>query len=66
MNTPFNRGARLQALTKQPSVDLAKLIEVLIPVLNPKATNSQSDHPKDRPFIYFDSDRKRLKICTKK
>ena len=64
MNTPFNRGARLQALTRQPSVDLAKLIEVLIPVLNPNAANPQSDHPKDRPFIYFDSDRKRLKICT--
>ena len=60
MNTPLNRGARLQALTRQPSVDL----EVLIPVLNLNATNPQSDHPKDRPFIYFDSDHQRLKICT--
>lgn len=64
MNTPVNRGARLQAFTNQASVDLARLIEVLIPAISVEQSDPQHRDPKKRPFIYFDSQKKRLKLCT--
>ena len=67
MNIPPS-GARLQASSRHPSVDLATLIEVLVHVVNHFADHGlalvpDADHPGKRQLIQFDS-RKRLRICT--
>ncbi|MBR8831305.1 MAG: hypothetical protein N5P05_001506 [Chroococcopsis gigantea SAG 12.99] len=64
MNSNVNRGAHLQALASQPSVDLAQLIEVLIAAINPNRPDPDSHNPLERPFIHFNTERKRLKVCT--
>ena len=67
MNIPPS-GARLQANSHQPSVDLATLIEVLVPVVNQFADDGSAlapdaENPRKRELIQFNS-RKRLRICT--
>ncbi|MBE9176840.1 hypothetical protein IQ225_18645, partial [Synechocystis salina LEGE 06155] len=62
-------GARLQVFSRQPAIDLATLIEVLTAVVSNIENNnlvltSDNKNPQQRQFIKFDSNRKRLRICT--
>lgn len=64
MNNLPNDGARLRFETRQPAVDLALLIEHLLSALAAEDPKPSADNPKQRPFIYFDSEARRLKLCT--
>ncbi len=65
MNTPFNSGAHLEAQASYPSVNLAKLIELLIKAVKcDERTSPTSPNPEERPLLHFDHERKRLKVCT--
>jgi len=62
-------GARLQVFGRQPAVDLATLVEVLTAVVNGTEDSKQvlaldDKNPQQRRFIKFESERKRLRLCT--
>ncbi|HCF30364.1 MAG TPA: hypothetical protein DEV81_24915, partial [Cyanobacteria bacterium UBA11049] len=59
-------GAEIQARSSKPSIDLATLIELVakaIPTSNNTGEPNNQD-PSSRQVILFDSEKKRLKLCT--
>lgn len=59
-----NWGADIQALVKQPSVDLTRLVELLAKAIAAPKPPSASLNPKQRSLFIFDENRNRLRICT--
>lgn len=62
--TTQERGANIQAPSLKPSVDLAKLVDVLATAIASDKPASQAADPKSRSLFLFDASKKRLRICT--
>jgi len=58
------RGANIQAPSLKPSVDLAKLVDLLAAAIASGKPASQAADPKSRSLFLFDADKNRLRICT--
>ncbi|MBE9078399.1 hypothetical protein IQ241_14025 [Romeria aff. gracilis LEGE 07310] len=65
MNTQ-DRGANIQAPSNQPSVNLAKLIELLADsvAVSGNFSRFEDPDPKQRSLFLFNPQRNRLRICT--
>lgn len=65
MNTQ-DRGAHIQAPSNQPSVNLAKLIELLADsvAVSGNFSRFEDPDPKQRSLFLFNPQRNRLRICT--
>jgi hypothetical protein len=63
MSTPAQRGARVQAYRRAPSVDLVRLIELLTKAIKPDS--STPAHPVSWPLFDFDARLKRLGVNTR-
>jgi hypothetical protein len=61
--TDFNRGAELQALQQQASINLTPVVRLLADAI---ALSSPENfkNPKTRPLFWYDRTKKRLRICT--
>ena len=66
--TTQDRGAQIQAPSARPSVDLAKLIELLAEAITVSQDPSESPDPKQRSLFLFqanpDTQKTRLRLCT--
>jgi len=66
--TTQDRGAQIQAPSARPSVDLAKLIELLAESITVSQDPSESPDPKQRSLFLFKTDpatqKTRLRLCT--
>lgn len=62
--TSQERGASIQAPSLKPSVDLAKLVGLLAEAVENSQTPSKSEKVRERSLFWFDSERRRLRICT--
>ena len=58
------RGANIQAPSLKPSVDLAKLVDLLAAAIASDKPASQAADPKSRSLFLFDASKNRLRICT--
>lgn len=65
-----NQGAKIQALSLKPSLDLAQLIELLAEAVETmekpiaQTPDALPGDPKARPLFWFDPQKQRLRICT--
>ncbi|WP_099239356.1 hypothetical protein [Synechococcus sp. BDU 130192] len=64
MNTQDNYGARLQASTPRPSLNLAAIVRALVPAVEVSSENITAQHAKNLPFIHFSKEKKRLRLIT--
>ncbi|MBD2110349.1 MULTISPECIES: hypothetical protein [Cyanophyceae] len=66
--TTQDRGAKIQAPSARPSVDLAKLLELLADSIVTEQDPSQDSDPKKRSLFLFSADpatnKTRLRVCT--
>lgn len=62
--TTQGRGAKIQAPSFTPSVDLARLVELLAEAVEVDRRSSSSRGPRQRPLFLFDTEKQRLRICT--
>src|SRR2546428_4981919 len=63
MSTPAQRGARVQAHRRAPSVDLVRLVELLTKAI--KADTAAPAHPVSWPLFNYDGELKRLRVNTR-
>ncbi|GCL42647.1 hypothetical protein [Dolichospermum planctonicum] len=66
MSPENNGGAKIEARSPKPSIDLVTLVELLTKAIPPKNNSGTTDklHPDYRPAFAFDADKNRLRICT--
>jgi hypothetical protein len=66
MSSQNNGGAKIEARSPKPCIDLATLVELLAKAIPPKnnSTTPNKLHPDDREAFIFDDKNKRLRICT--
>ena len=62
--TSQERGAGIQAPSLKPSVDLAKLVDLLADAVEASQTLTQTEDPKKRSLFRFDSSKSRLRISS--
>jgi len=62
--TTQERGASIQAPSLKPSVDLAKLADLLAESIGSSQTSPTSRDPKGRSLFWLDPEKNRLRICT--
>ncbi|MEM9538996.1 MAG: hypothetical protein AAGA60_05725 [Cyanobacteria bacterium P01_E01_bin.42] len=59
-----NRGADLKALPRQISIELAPLISLLAKAIVNPDNKPDAKNPKNRSLFSYNSEKKRLRICT--
>jgi hypothetical protein len=66
MSPENNGGAKIEARSPKPCIDLVTLVELLTKAIPPKNNSGTTDklHPDYRPAFAFDADKNRLRICT--
>jgi hypothetical protein len=62
--TTQKRGASIQASSLKPSIDLAKLVDVLAKAIESSQTFPGATNPKKRRLFEHDPEKNRLRICT--
>ncbi len=66
MSPENNGGAKIEARSPKPCIDLVTVVELLTQAIPPKQNSVNTDklHPDYRPAFIFDADKNRLRICT--
>jgi hypothetical protein len=62
--TTQGRGAKIQAPSVKPSVNLARLVELLADAVEVDGKSPSSGGSRQRSLFLFDPEKKRLRICT--